>query len=345
MRRTGPSSAAHSVSISGSVMLRWGCIVCSLLFGILAGHFADVGLEAYKQAHVHTASRSPSSDALRIVMERAQVLSGRLAASQVDSGQQAPWADAKAESDMRIVARSGDNSRRNSSDGPGVARGTLLVLSPMRDRAHALDRFFEMLIGLTYPKHLVSVGVLEGDSKDSTFADAQRKLAELTDIHGFRRAVLVKRDFAFNVDRVHRHEYHVQQERRSTLSRLRNYLFTTALYDEDWVMWVDSDLAWYPRDVIEMLMAPNKTIIVPHCLLNENTYDYNSWQETKESWELQATMQPEELLYEGYMEEAGIDTRRLHMSELQVRMPARFAPYVNRYCLPAVRMAIDACRM
>lgn len=30
-------------------------------------------------------------------------------------------------------------------------------------------------------------------------------------------------------------------------ARLRNYLFMTALYDEDWVLWIDSDLAWYPR--------------------------------------------------------------------------------------------------
>ena len=189
----------------------------------------------------------------------------------------------------------------------------------MRDRAHALGRFFNMLVHVTYPKHLLSVGILEGDSKDSTFKDVRKELNKLLDEHGFRRAVLIKRDYAFNVDRTHRHDYHVQQERRSTLSRLRNYLFVSALYDEDWVMWVDSDLAWYPSDIIESMMAINKPLVVPHCLLGFNTYDYNSWQETKESWALQATMQPEELLYEGYLEEAGVDTQRLHMTELQYR--------------------------
>ena len=115
---------------------------------------------------------------------------------------------------------------------------------------------------LSYPKHLISVGILEGDSKDSTFKDVQVKLAELVNRHGFRRTTLVKRDYAFNVDRAHRHEYHVQLERRSTLSRLRNFLFTTALYDEDWVMWVDSDLAWYPPDIVELMMAPDKPMVV-----------------------------------------------------------------------------------
>jgi hypothetical protein len=235
-----------------------------------------------------------------------------------------PWADAKAESSRRIAARAEASAGRNASAGGasaggGAAAGTVLILSPMRDRAHALGRFFDMITKLTYPKHLISVGILEGDSKDSTFATAQASLNTLLDVHGFRRATLIKRDYAFHVDRAHRHDYHVQQERRSTLSRLRNFLFVSALYDEDWVLWIDSDLAWYPSDMIEVMMATNKQMVVPHCLLGFNTYDYNSWQETRESWALQATMQPEELLYEGYLEEAGVDTQRLHMTELQYR--------------------------
>ena len=148
---------------------------------------------------------------------------------------------------------------------------------------------------------------------------AQAALNNLLEVHGFRRATLIKRDYAFNVERTHRHDYHVQQERRSTLARLRNFLFVSALYDEDWVLWIDSDLAWYPKDIIEVMMATKKDLIVPHCLLGFNTYDYNSWQETRESLALQSTMQPEELLYEGYLEEAGVDTKRLHMTELQYR--------------------------
>eukprot|EP01051_Picozoa_sp_SAG22_P029274 SAG22_NODE_10769_length_517_cov_0.732057_1_plen_115_part_00 len=99
----------------------------------------------------------------------------------------------------------------------------------------------------TYPKHLISLGILEGDSRDGTYNKAKRALQHFVEEQGYRRTTLVKRDFGFNVDRSHRHDYHVQQERRATLSRLRNYLFTTALYDEDWVLWLDSDLAWYPR--------------------------------------------------------------------------------------------------
>jgi len=280
-------------------------------------------LEAATVTRMEAGSGGLSPGLARLIDQSEAIVAASSGSDGVEPADQ-PWADAKAESSRRIAARAEASAGRNASAGGagaggGAAAGTVLILSPMRDRAHALGRFFDMITKLTYPKHLISVGILEGDSKDSTFATAQASLNTLLDVHGFRRATLIKRDYAFHVDRAHRHDYHVQQERRSTLSRLRNFLFVSALYDEDWVLWIDSDLAWYPSDMIEVMMATNKQMVVPHCLLGFNTYDYNSWQETRESWALQATMQPEELLYEGYLEEAGVDTQRLHMTELQYR--------------------------
>ena len=40
--------------------------------------------------------------------------------------------------------------------------------------------------------------------------------------------------------------------------------------------------SWYPRDIVQLMMAVDKPLVVPHCLLGYNTYDYNSWQETPE---------------------------------------------------------------
>eukprot|EP01049_Picozoa_sp_SAG25_P001216 SAG25_NODE_48_length_18937_cov_1106.642637_14_plen_335_part_00 len=260
--------------------------------------------EAHNQ--IHTVPPTPGLGA--VIARAGAVSAGGVYTTDLFGTTETPWTEAKANAGKRIAQR-----------GKSSVNGTILVLSPMRDRGHALGRFFDMLVGLTYPKHLISVAILEGDSKDDTFLLARRKLYTLVERHGFRRAVLIKRDFAFKVDRGHRHEYHVQQERRATLSRLRNYLSTTALYDEDWVMWVDSDLAWYPPDILELMLATKKDLVVPHCLLGANTYDFNSWQETTKSWELQESLSPEEVLYEGYVEEAGLDTHRLHMSELQYR--------------------------
>ena len=49
-----------------------------------------------------------------------------------------PWAEARAEAVKRMAGGS------NASDHGGG--GTLLILCPMRDRAHALDRFFGTVI-------------------------------------------------------------------------------------------------------------------------------------------------------------------------------------------------------
>lgn len=40
-------------------------------------------------------------------------------------------------------------------------------------------------------------------------------------------------------------------------------------------------------DIVQLMMDPGKQMVVPHCLLGFNTYDYNSWAETTESWALQ----------------------------------------------------------
>ena len=289
----------------------------SLLIGT-TGYEVDVRLEAATATRTNIEDERLSPGLARLI-EQSESIVGAVSASDSEKSEE-PWEDAKVESSRRIAARADVRLGRNESgSGANGEGGTVLILTPMRDRAHALGRFFGMIAKLTYPKHLISVGILEGDSKDSTFTDAQAALNNLLEVHGFRRATLIKRDYAFNVERTNRHDYHVQQERRSTLARLRNFLFVSALYDEDWVLWIDSDLAWYPKDIIEVMMATKKDLIVPHCLLGFNTYDYNSWQETRESLALQSTMQPEELLYEGYLEEAGVDTKRLHMTELQYR--------------------------
>jgi hypothetical protein len=47
---------------------------------------------------------------------------------------------------------------------------TVLILTPMKTAARYLDGFFAGLAALTYPHHLLSLGVLEGDSDDDTFA-------------------------------------------------------------------------------------------------------------------------------------------------------------------------------
>lgn len=52
-----------------------------------------------------------------------------------------------------------------------------------------------------------------------------------------------------------------------------------ALQDEEWVLWIDSDLWSYPPDVIQRLIAPRKDIVIPNCVMGpgQRSYDLNSW--------------------------------------------------------------------
>lgn len=60
----------------------------------------------------------------------------------------------------------------------------------------------------------------------------------------------------------------------------RNMLLSAALGDEDWVLWVDADLADWPDDLVQQLLASNKSVVVPNVVQSPGgrSYDLNSWQ-------------------------------------------------------------------
>eukprot|EP01050_Picozoa_sp_SAG11_P039804 SAG11_NODE_16941_length_533_cov_0.824885_2_plen_91_part_01 len=74
--------------------------------------------------------------------------------SSLEDTDQNPWDEDSRSAEERIL-------KASSNQNNGV-NGTLLILSPMRDRSHALARFFRLMSTLDYPKHLISIGILEG---------------------------------------------------------------------------------------------------------------------------------------------------------------------------------------
>jgi glycosyltransferase involved in cell wall biosynthesis len=152
----------------------------------------------------------------------------------------------------------------------------VLILCPVKDAARFLPAFIENLRGLTFDHQKLSVVFLEGDSRDGTAGVIERQLAELA--RDFRRAELYRRDFGFRSD-LPRWEPSIQRERRSTLARSRNYLLSCGLRDEEWVLWMDVDVAAYPPDLIEQLLASGKDIVVPHCVVAAGgpTFDLNTF--------------------------------------------------------------------
>ena len=72
-----------------------------------------------------------------------------------------------------------------------------LILTPVKDAADCLDRYWQLIRQLTYPHHLLSLGFLESDSIDNTFPASKTSLPALA--REFRSVGLWKKDFAYRI--------------------------------------------------------------------------------------------------------------------------------------------------
>lgn len=156
----------------------------------------------------------------------------------------------------------------------------LLILTPVKDAAALLDGYFRLLERLVYPKRRISLGFLESDSGDGTYAALQRRLPALR--RRYRRVGLWKKDYGFRIPPGYpRWAPAFQIPRRTILAKSRNQLLFRALEDEDWVLWLDADLCDYPADILERMMATGKDILHPHCVLERGgeTFDLNAWRD------------------------------------------------------------------
>jgi cellulose synthase/poly-beta-1,6-N-acetylglucosamine synthase-like glycosyltransferase len=58
----------------------------------------------------------------------------------------------------------------------------VLILTPAKDAARYVGTYLRGLYSLTYPRHLLSLAVLEGDSTDGTYELFARHLPELNGV-------------------------------------------------------------------------------------------------------------------------------------------------------------------
>ncbi|MER6997716.1 glycosyltransferase [Streptomyces sp. NPDC000410] len=159
---------------------------------------------------------------------------------------------------------------------PPGERPLVLVLTPLKDAAAFLPGYLDRLRALDYPRDAISLGLLEGDSTDTTPELLQELLPGLE--REFRRVTLVRRDFGLQLAGP-RWEPGVQRRRRSVLAKVRNHLLSRALVDEEWVLWLDVDVTGYPADLVQRLLGARKDIVVPHCATAPGgpTYDLNTF--------------------------------------------------------------------
>lgn len=181
----------------------------------------------------------------------------------------APTAAARPDpADPRSGTRPG--SDREASSAPRV-----LVLTPMKSTAAHLDRYASLLESLDYPRDSLSLGILEGDSTDDTWARLNTMRSRLE--NRCCRVGLHRHHEGFQISGP-RWAPRVQRQRRTVIAKARNRLLSLCLRDEDWVLWLDADLLSYPPNLLRELLAACKDIVVPHCLNEDGgTFDKNTF--------------------------------------------------------------------
>lgn len=145
----------------------------------------------------------------------------------------------------------------------------VLILTPLKNAAYFLNKYFDLLSELSYPHNLIDLAFLVSDSTDDTLAVLSSELDRVqkrTDKVPFHSAMIVEKDFGFTLsqDIAKRHSFEAQGPRRKAIARARNYLLYTALKPEhSWVYWRDVDIQDSPSHILEDFMDHNKDILVP----------------------------------------------------------------------------------
>ncbi|CAO3591719.1 unnamed protein product [Absidia cylindrospora] len=189
----------------------------------------------------------------------------------------------------------------------------VLILTPLKNAAAYLPHYFDKVDALNYPKHLISLAFLVSDTTDDTVPILKAKANEFLNSddgsgRGYNSFSIFEKDFDYELPEGRRHEFELQPLRRTFMARARNYLLTAALKDEHaWVLWLDVDVTQYPSTILEDLQSVDVDVVVPNCLRESEDnafwgYDKNNWQETRQSLEMQKTLDPEYVLLEGYID-------------------------------------------
>jgi hypothetical protein len=195
-----------------------------------------------------------------------------------------------------------------------------------------MPNFKKLIEMLMYHHGWLSVAVGEDSSGDNTAVKVEELVKEWRSEKEFRRV-----EFHHFSELHHqgwgepssgrpvpKHDLAVQLKRRRHIALARNMLLMRSLRDEDYVMWIDSDVEEVPPDIIQRLLSAKKDIVIPSCMIRSNrtghpggfvgVYDWNTWKETKTSLEYTKKTKPDYLFLEGYKQQR---PKRLTLVELK----------------------------
>ncbi|KAI1502825.1 putative ANP1 protein [Biscogniauxia marginata] len=203
----------------------------------------------------------------------------------------------------------------------------VLILTPLKDAAPYISKYFDLIAELTYPHHLIDLAFLVGDSTDDTLAVLATELDRIQkrpDNIPFNSALVVEKDFGSHLSQSveDRHSFEAQGPRRKAMGRARNYLLSAAMKPEhSWVYWRDVDIVESPSRILEDFIGHDRDILVPNIWFHryengqdiEGRFDYNSWVESDKGLKLASKLDKNIVLAEGYKQ---YDTGRTYMARM-----------------------------
>lgn len=155
------------------------------------------------------------------------------------------------------------------------------ILCPMKNSIEHIWHFFHLLDTLSYPRHLLHLGVLVSDSFDTTYSRAleladERQYSRPSKAH-YGRISVFNKDFDQRGEEGNdnvggaRHDFDQQVERRKLLGKSRTWLLGAAMVPEvDWVLWIDVDVVEYDKDLVQTLLGwagrEKADVVVPNCM-------------------------------------------------------------------------------
>ncbi|THC88769.1 hypothetical protein EYZ11_011782 [Aspergillus tanneri] len=230
------------------------------------------------------------------------------------------------------------NSLTSTKNAAGMGE-RVLILTPL---VRFYPEFWDNVEKLSYPHALISIGFIvprtkEGNTAVSALEEAIAKTQSGPVDSRFASISILRQDFDPPIqsqDEKERHKMSNQKSRRESMSRARNsLLFTTLGPSTSWVLWLDADIIETPSSLIQDLTSHDKPIIVPNCFqrfyntdtkrMDVRPYDFNSWIDSSTAQALADSMEPDEILLEGYHEMPTYRSLMAYMADLTNPDPHR----------------------
>jgi mannan polymerase complexes MNN9 subunit len=156
------------------------------------------------------------------------------------------------------------------------------IATPCKESGAFLDTYFGLVDALDYPKDKLHLLMLEGDSTDDTYEQADRNLTARRHLYAGTR--LIKLDLGLDLARSKRGRVNVQRERRAAIAACRNELLRAAMETPaQYVLFLDSDMAVVPPLALKQALAYAAPIMVANCLVfgDDRIFDRNNFRYTR----------------------------------------------------------------